>query len=498
MVTNTPRRNTGTDASRRSKIIALVASVVAVALVVSAVWWFGPWRRSERSVAPTTLSKSVVRDDSGDTTMMVVEGGTFAMGSPESERQRGADETRHEVTVSDFRISPTEVTQVDYQRVMGVNPSHFQGDDLPVEQVSWFDAVEYCNRLSESEGLDPAYTIDGDDVTWDRSANGYRLPTEAEWEYAARAGTDTIFTTGDQITAADANFEGTYPYLIEENYVHHTNPDVVQSENRGESIAVGSLPANAYGLHDMEGNVSEWVFDYYGEYDTIRTTDPYGPETGSLRVNRGGGYDDFAKQLRNAYRSATNPRSVDQNMGFRIARNVEPIDEAVSTSNALDVEIPEHPSILVAYFSYSGNTEHAAELIAEATGGDLHEIVMDELYSGNIYESSQADLNNDVHPALSSRVGDMDRYDVVLLGYPTWWSTMPMPVVTFLESYDFAGKTIIPFSSNGGTRFGDSVSDLAKRVPGAVVGQGFEFTYSGGFDLASDINAWLSESGLAS
>ncbi|NMM93194.1 flavodoxin [Bifidobacterium oedipodis] len=489
--------NGNAAASGNAKLITLIASITAIALVATGIWWFAIRRTPEQSSQPTPLSNTAQHDNSGETAMMLIEGGTFTMGSPDSQRQREADETQHEVTLSDFRISPTEVTQAEYERIMGSNPSHFHGDDLPVEQVTWFDAIEYCNRLSAAEGFDPVYTVDGDNVAWDRSANGYRLPTEAEWEYAARAGTDTIFTTGDQITAADANFEGTYPYLIEENYVNHINPDVVQSENRGETIAVGSLQANAYGLYDMEGNVSEWVFDYYGEYDTSRRNNPYGPESGSLRVNRGGGYDDFAKQLRNAYRSATNPRTHDQNMGFRIARNAQPGEGVAHTWNAINITIPNNPSILVAYFSYSGNTAHAAELIANSTGADLHEIVMAEPYTGNIYEASQADLNNNVRPALADHVNNMDRYDVILLGYPTWWSTMPMPVSTFLESYDLSGKTIIPFSSNGGTRFGDSISDLAKQAPGALIGQGFEFTYSGGSDLTDNINTWLSESGLA-
>lgn len=115
------------------------------------------------------------------------------MGSPETEMQRESDETLHDVTVSDFYIGKYEVTQSEYEKIMGVNPSNFKGENLPVENVSWYDAVEYCNKLSESEGLTPVYTVDGENVSWDRSANGYRLPTEAEWEYAARAGTRRYF-----------------------------------------------------------------------------------------------------------------------------------------------------------------------------------------------------------------------------------------------------------------------------------------------------------------
>ena len=428
--------------------------------------------------------------------LVLVQGGTFDMGSSEDERQRQADETRHQVTLSSFYVDPYEVTQRDYATIMGNNPSYFQGDDLPVEQVTWYDAIEYCNRLSSARGLTPVYTMDGDSVSWDRSANGYRLLTEAEWEYAARAGTDTIFNAGNQITSANANFEGSYPYLIEENYVRRRDSSVVTSQNRGRTIAVDSLLPNQFGLYNMYGNVSEWCFDYYGEYDAAQTLNPTGAPSGSLRVNRGGGYNDFAKQLRSAYRSATTPDTVEQNLGFRIARNAEAGSDVVQTAYSLHIQLPEQPKILVAYFSYSGNTESGAQIIANLTGGDLFEIQMEQPYRGNIYEASQIDLNDNARPALASHVADMAQYDLILLGYPTWWSTMPMPVYSFLEEYDFSGKIILAFSSNGGTRFGDSISDLSKEAPNAYVGQGFEYEYSGGRSLTGDIQAWLLANGV--
>lgn len=122
---------------------------------------------------------------------------------------------------------------------------------------------------------------------------------------------------------------------------------------------------------------------------------------------------------------------------------------------------------------------------------------MAEPYRGGIYDVSQRDLNANARPALAGRVQNMAQYDVVLLGYPTWWSTMPMPVYTFLESYDFSDKLILPFSSHGGTRFGDSISDLSKTANGAYVGQGFEFEYSGGRRLEDSLRAWLSENGIS-
>ncbi len=179
-----------------------------------------------------SASASFAGDPAQSDGLILIKGGTFLMGSPESERQRQRDELRHEVLVSDFYVDPYEVRQDSYERIMGSNPSHFRGKDLPVENVTWFDAVEYCNRLSESAGLSPVYRVSGSSVSWDRSANGYRLLTEAEWEYAARAGAQKIFQDGDQTHSDEYNFEGSYPYLIEENYVRHRDPSVVASRFR--------------------------------------------------------------------------------------------------------------------------------------------------------------------------------------------------------------------------------------------------------------------------
>ena len=144
-----------------------------------------------------------------DGNFIFVEGGSFVMGSPVYQRGRNNGEIQHRVSVSPFYMSEYLITQEEYEELMGTNPSIFKGTNLPVEGVSWFDAIEFCNKLSESEGLTPVYTITGTGnertITWDRNGNGYRLPTEAEWEYACRAETTTTFNTGNNITTNQAN-----------------------------------------------------------------------------------------------------------------------------------------------------------------------------------------------------------------------------------------------------------------------------------------------------
>jgi formylglycine-generating enzyme required for sulfatase activity len=235
-----------------------------------------------------------------------VPGGTFMMGSPESEGERVQDEKPHQAAVAGFVMGKYELTQGEYRDLMGVNPSYFRGDNLPVEQVSWFDAIAYCNALSLKEGLVPAYTVNGNTVSWDRSSGGYRLPTEAEWEYACRAGTSTPFSTGNIITTDQANFNGDIP--------HANNP---RGRSRDRTTAVGSFPPNPWGLYDMHGNVYEWCWDWYGEY----SGDAAAEKTGTARVVRGGSWRGSAFWIRSAFRDSYNPSSRSELLGFRVVRS---------------------------------------------------------------------------------------------------------------------------------------------------------------------------------
>jgi formylglycine-generating enzyme required for sulfatase activity len=243
---------------------------------------------------------------------VLVNAATFTMGSPANEPRRASNELQRQVTLRPFYIGKTEVSQAEYLDVMGVNPSLVKGDKLPVEQVTWFKAVEYCNKLSEKQGLTPAYKIDGQNVSWERNANGYRLPTEAEWEYACRAGTETTFYTGNNITSEQANFNGTLSF---ENFP--------RSAFRGRTLAVGSVAPNAFGIYDMHGNVAEWCWDFHGEYAKGDQSDPTGASAGGYRIFRGGGWNHPADFLRSAKRSALTPSDRGHYLRFRVSRNAD-------------------------------------------------------------------------------------------------------------------------------------------------------------------------------
>ena len=227
-----------------------------------------------------------------------VEGGSFKMGSTDGNPD---EKPVHQVTVSTFYMSRYEVTQGEWHEVMRSSPSRFSGDNLPVEQVTWFDAVKYCNRRSEKDGLKPVYRINGTSVTADWDANGYRLPTEAEWEYAARGG------------------NASNGYL----YAGSDNADEVAwyDDNSGDKThPVGRKAPNELDLYDMSGNVWEWCWDWKVPYSSGSQINPRGPASDSYRVSRGGSWYDNAGYLRLANRFIISPGNSDDYLGFRLVR----------------------------------------------------------------------------------------------------------------------------------------------------------------------------------
>ncbi|MDR2500316.1 MAG: SUMF1/EgtB/PvdO family nonheme iron enzyme [Treponema sp.] len=316
-------RETGTRVKAQGSVT--IANVSAGETVAAVRDDSGNITRAARNVAVRqgqTAAAAIERPRPAD--FVKIPGGTFMMGSPENEPERFDDEARRQATAGTFYMGKYEVTQKEWREVMGNNPSRFQGDNLPVERVSWYEAVEYCNKRSEREGLAPAYRIDktGRDpqntnendavkwlVTWDRNASGYRLPTEAEWEYACRAGTGGPFSTGNNITTDQANYDGHYPYNNNAKGVY-----------REKTVNAGSFAANPWGLYDMHGNVWEWCWDWYESYSGNSQTDPAGPAAGSDRVLRGGSWLNFARNLRSANRGSYAPSDRGNDLGFRLVR----------------------------------------------------------------------------------------------------------------------------------------------------------------------------------
>ena len=214
--------------------------------------------------------------------MVLIPAGKFVMGSPASEKGRADFETQYEVTLTKpFYMGKYAVTQEQWQSVMGNNPSRDKGHKLPVTNLSWEDCQEFIKKLNA------------------KTDGGYRLPTEAEWEYACRAGTITAYSYGASLTKADAN--------IDSNSIK----------------AVGSYRPNAFGLYDMHGNVREWCEDWYGDYPAGAVTDPKGPAMGEDRVLRGGSFFDPVSFARSSYQSFNSPALRGNRDGFRLARTAD-------------------------------------------------------------------------------------------------------------------------------------------------------------------------------
>lgn len=222
--------------------------------------------------------------------------GTFTMGSSGKEKGRGDDEIERKISLTrGFYLGIHTVTQEQWQAVMGENPSNFKGaKNLPVENVSWDDCQAFCKKLSAREN------------------KRYRLPTEAEWEYACRAGTTTPFHFGATLSTEQANYNG--------NFVYGAGKIGV---NRAKTMPVGSFPANAWGLFDMHGNVWQWCSDWHGGYARTELTDPQGAKTGTNRVLRGGSWGSNPIFCRSANRNFAAPDSRTEFYGCRVCLDAD-------------------------------------------------------------------------------------------------------------------------------------------------------------------------------
>ncbi|GAB4523105.1 MAG: hypothetical protein Tsb0020_41560 [Haliangiales bacterium] len=255
-------------------------------------------------IPPPTISHRALAS-AAPMPFIAVEAGSYMRGAPGSDGDaRAVEGPRHRVTVGRFELSQYEVTQKQWQVVMGVNPSDCAfgcGDDMPVQNVSWVQAIEFLNRLSEIEQVTPCYAIADDGVTWDHSCDGYRLPTEAEWEYAARAGTSTPYSFGADpaLAAAHAWFK---------------------SSADGKVHPVGGLRANPWGFYDLHGNAWEWVWDRYGSYSNVPLENPTGPTQGERRTLRGGCFLSPTADLRSTYRAQVEPDVSYEYFSLRVAR----------------------------------------------------------------------------------------------------------------------------------------------------------------------------------
>jgi len=257
-------------------LLAAAVMVIAVLLIVNSN------KNNERTIVASSQGKP--SDE-----WVNIPAGTFTMGSPQNEEDRSDDETQHQVTLSAFKMSKYEVTFAQYDLFCDVTGRSKPSDQgwgrgrRPVINVSWDDAKAFADWM------------------------GCRLPTEAEWEYAARAGTTTAFSTGNCLSTAQANYDGNNPYS-----------GCSKGEYRQKTLPVGSFPANAWGLHDMHGNVWEWCSDWYGAYPTAAQTNPKGSASGSHRVIRGGSWIFNARYCRSAYRNISTPAGRSNFIGFRL------------------------------------------------------------------------------------------------------------------------------------------------------------------------------------
>ncbi len=348
----------------------------------------------------TSKNMTIPLSDTVSLDMIWVEPGTFLMGSPEDELGRANDETQYEVTLTKgYWLGKFEVTQAQYEAVMGKNPSNWKGADLPVEKVTWNDAMEFCAILTASE------------KAAGRLPEGYEytLPTEAQWEYACRAGTTTALNSGkdlsDQEQCPEMDEVGWYKYNCDDK----THP-------------VGQKLPNAWGLYDMHGNVREWCLDWYKyAYPTSAVTDPTGPETGTFRVIRGGGWSSEASRCRSAYRSNSFPDGKSNIYGFRVA--LTPVSFVPGKN--ITVPLSEDVSLDMIWIKpgtfMMGSPE---DEIGRWDDEDLHEVTLTQGYWMGKFEVTQA------------------QYEAMMGTNPSKWkgAALPVEMVSWFDAKEFCAK----------------------------------------------------------
>ena len=242
--------------------------------------------------------------------LIFVQGGSFEMGDHFNEGY-SRELPVHSVNISDFYIGKYEVTQAEWISIMVNNPSHYLADNNPVENITWYDALEYCNALSITENLTPCYSGTGTNISCNFTANGYRLPTEAEWEYAARGGVNF----NENLRYSGCHEES---ILIDYAWFDTNNTPMGSKE-------VGMKLPNQLNIFDMSGNVFEWCWDWSSEnyYSVSPSSDPYGPSQGNMRVKRSGSFCCFSSAMRVANRDGFQPEQSDGDIGFRVVRRIE-------------------------------------------------------------------------------------------------------------------------------------------------------------------------------
>jgi len=284
--------------------------IILLLLLLIVLYGGSSCRKSETE--DSSVRPAVIKTNSG-IEMVLLDGGFFQMGSA----QGNADERPvHKVWLGPFLIDKCEVTQELYKRFPLPDPSHFKDPARPVEQMTWTDAIEYCNERSKAEGLEPCYDLKTGKCNF--QADGYRLPTEAEWEYACRAGTKTRYFFGDDARKL-------------KNYAWFANDSLKKTQ------PVGKKRPNPWGLHDMLGNVAEWCHDFYSPdyYQKSPEKNPLGPAKGRQRVLRGGAWNNGADTCRSSYRSGdpsiNDTCHTSDAIGFRCVRGLAQSQEKRDT-----------------------------------------------------------------------------------------------------------------------------------------------------------------------